>query len=100
MLLFCNEYPGERPNNPGELAVWLESVNEAALAAEVALCEELNPQNPDKVMSQSAVAAKEVSTAVKDLEKHRSLPSNTPEDVALWFAGKEKASKKRKKGDS
>ena len=96
MLLFCNEYPGERPNDPGELAVWLESLNEAALAAEVALREELYPQNPNKVMSQSAVAAKEVSAAVKDLEKNRSLPTNTPEEVVLWFAGKEKASKKRK----
>ena len=76
--------------------MWLESLNEAAQSAEVALCEELYPQNPDKVMSQSAVAAKEVSAAVKDLEKNRSLPTNTPEEVVLWFAGKEKASKKRK----
>ena len=100
MLLFCNEYPGEQPNDPGELAVWLESLNEAVLAVEVALREELYPQNSDKVMSQSAVAATEVSAAVKDLEKHRSLPSNTPEEVALWFAGKEQASKKRKKSNS
>ena len=100
MLLFCDEYPGERPNDPRELAVWLESLNQAVQSAEVALREELYPQNPNKVMSQSALVAKEVSAAVKEFEEHRSLPSNTPDEVVQWFAGKEKASKKRKKCNS
>ena len=79
--------------------MWLGSLNQAAQSAEVALRQELYPQNPDKVMSQSALAAKEVSAAVKELEKQRSLPSDTPDEMVQWFlAVREKASKKRKKG--
>ena len=104
MLLFCDSYPGERPSDPAELPDWLASVRLLGCSAEASIKQRLYPDQPEKVMSQSAIAAKNVTNKIKEWEdsasvEHRTLPGNMPEETREWFSTERTTGKKRKRNN-
>ena len=77
-----------------------------AVEAEEGVRNKLYPDAPDKAMVQSAVvnASNAVKETIRQLEDpssegYHGMPSNMPEDMALWF-GKDTSNTKRKRNAS
>ena len=102
MLLFCDAFPSEKPNDPTELASWLAALREMATQAEATMRSLLYPDNPNKVMTQSALTGKAISMVTKEWEDgtsefQRQLPDNTPNETKSWFLMTDKVSGKKRK---
>ena len=100
MLLFCDSYPTERPSgDAAALSKWLTSLRELGDNAESQIRQILFPGEAEKTVSQSALTATSTKNIVKEWEKERSLPGDTPEEIRQWFAGERVGGKKKRKAN-
>ena len=102
MLLFCESYPSPRPTNAADLQQWLSDLRRMAVEAENSLRTLFYPEIPEKIMLQSALTGKAITSAMKEWEnvdssEHRDLPENTPVEIIEWFAGAAKTAEKKRK---
>jgi len=93
MLLFAKEYPSHMPSTPDELTRWKARLQHEADSIQAEICELLGANSRRRLPITKFLASSTVKEWLADPNKQ--LPSNTPEQMVIYFKKSNGAKKKK-----